>query len=427
VPNLPKATRQGMRSGVTALLSDGHVAAQENLTRAFVTFTQAAGSLEKSYTQLQSEVARLRVELTNANSELERSLEENARMRRYLTRVLENLPCGVLVAGADGVQIMNPEARRLLQVPADWIASRTSGDGGLPPEFAAAIARVPAGSFFCEQEIAIAGTTGDRSIGISRADISEQSGARGDTIWIVRDATEQKRLAREREAARRSLALAEVATVLAHEIRNPLGSMELFTGLLGDATAHLPETRQWITHLQAGLRTLSATVNNVLQLHGQSSPQMLPTELDRLVQETVDFLRPLARQRGQQIRVENAIGRVPTHADPNRLKQAFLNLSLNAFRAMPLGGKLVVRLGWAPQFPGGVAQIDFQDNGRGISPELLDRIYEPGFTTTVGSPGLGLTVCKKVLEEHGGEIRADSKADRGATFTVFLPVSGDQT
>jgi len=92
VPNLPKATRQGMRRGVTALLSDGHAAAQENLTRAFVTFTQAAGSLEKSYTQLQSEVARLRVELTNANSELERSLEENARMRGYLTRVLKICP-----------------------------------------------------------------------------------------------------------------------------------------------------------------------------------------------------------------------------------------------------------------------------------------------------------------------------------------------
>ncbi len=287
MPNLPKATRQGMRSGVTALLSGGHAAVQENLTRAFVTFTQAAGSLEKSYTQLQSEVARLRVELTNANSELERSLEENARMRGYLTRVLENLPCGVLVAGADGVQIMNPEARRLLQVPADWVASRASADGGLPPEFAAAIARVPVGSFFCEQEIAIAGTTGDRSIGISRADISEQSGARGDTIWIVRDATEQKRLAREREAARRSLALAEVATVLAHEIRNPLGSMELFTGLLGDATAHLPETRQWITHLQAGLRTLSATMTNVVDVYINYLRRKVDTGYDRALIRTI--------------------------------------------------------------------------------------------------------------------------------------------
>src|ERR1700687_5440500 len=118
VPNLPSA-RQRTRSA--AVLGTNHAAAQENLTRAFMTFTQAAGSLEKSYTQLQSEVGRLHAELRSANSELERSLEENARVRGYLSRVLENLPCGVVVvSGGNRVQIMNPEARRLLQVAADW-------------------------------------------------------------------------------------------------------------------------------------------------------------------------------------------------------------------------------------------------------------------------------------------------------------------
>jgi len=89
----------------------------------------------------------------------------------------------------------------------------------------------------------------------------------GDTIWIIRDITEQKRLASERESARSSRALAEVAAVLAHEIRNPLGSMELFAGLIADATAQVPETRQWVTHLQAGLRTLSSTKQGRRQLH----------------------------------------------------------------------------------------------------------------------------------------------------------------
>ena len=79
------------------------------------------------------------------------------------------------------------------------------------------------------------------SIGILRANVSELADGQGDTIWIIRDITEQKRLASERE------------------IRNPLGSMELFAGLLADATAQMPETRPWVTHLQAGLRTLSST------------------------------------------------------------------------------------------------------------------------------------------------------------------------
>jgi two-component system, sensor histidine kinase FlrB len=260
VPNLP-TPRQRTRSA--SIAGHGHLAAQENLTRAFQTFTQAAGSLEKSYTQLQAEVARLHLELQKTNSELERTLEENARVRGYLARMVENLPCGVLVVSAEGaLQIINPEARRLLEAPAD-----RSGEyrGRVPAAFAAAIAEIPANTFFCEHETSISGVSGNRSIGILRANISEQPNGTGDTIWIVRDITEQKRVACEREATRKSLALAEIATVLAHEIRNPLGSMELFTGLLADATAHLPETRQWITHLQVGLRALSATTINLVQ------------------------------------------------------------------------------------------------------------------------------------------------------------------
>src|SRR5262249_30146341 len=156
--------------------------------RAFMTFTQAAGSLEKSYTQLHAEVARLHVELQRANSELERSLEENARMRIYLARVLENLPCGVMVvSGRDRVQTINPEARRLLQVPTGWAPGI---DGDLPPIFRRLSAAVSGEGFFPEQETTIAGASGNRSIGILRASISENARTEAETIWILRDITE---------------------------------------------------------------------------------------------------------------------------------------------------------------------------------------------------------------------------------------------
>jgi nitrogen fixation/metabolism regulation signal transduction histidine kinase len=263
----------------------GREAAQESLTRAFLTFTQAAGSLEKSYTQLQGEVARLHRELQCANSELERSLEENARVRAYLSRVLEDLPCGVLVVSRDGtLQIINPEARKLLQVSSDWVSGEQSG---LPPAFAKLIAEIPANSFFSEQESVIPENGRNRTIGILRANVSEKTNDIGDTIWIVRDLTEQKRLAAERETARRSHALAEVATVLAHEIRNPLGSMELFTGLLADATSQMPETRQWVTHLQAGLRALSATMTNVVDVYINYLRRKVDSGYDRPLIRTI--------------------------------------------------------------------------------------------------------------------------------------------
>ena len=239
--------------------------AKTDLTKAFLSFTQAAGSLERSYAQLQAEVVRLHRELERTNTELERSLEENLRVRRYLSRVLESLPCGVLVVNGKGeIQIANPEARKLLQMPRDW----NPAEGGVLPQSVEQLLKdAPTNSFFLEQEWTSPTSGGIRTIGILRANISEVPETAGETIWIVRDKTEEKRLAADREMARRSHALAEVATILAHEIRNPLGSMELFTGLLADATAHLPETRQWVTHLQAGLRGLSATSNNIANVN----------------------------------------------------------------------------------------------------------------------------------------------------------------
>lgn len=258
--NLP-STRQRTRS--VAVLNP-QTTAQENLARAFLTFTQAAGSLEKSYTQLQAEVGRLHGELQRTNCELERSVEENAKVRGYLSQVLENLPCGVLVVGGqEKIEMINPEARRLLQLDPRYAIEKGMQ---LPMPLVQTLRDVPGNRPLTEQEHSLAGVSGNRVIGISRAKISEIEGA-GDTILILRDVTEQKRIAAEREAARRSHALAEVATVLAHEIRNPLGSLELFAGLLADATGHMPETRQWITHLQAGLRGLSATMTNVVDVY----------------------------------------------------------------------------------------------------------------------------------------------------------------
>ena len=106
-------------------------------------------------------------------------------------------------------------------------------------------------------------------------------------------------------------------------------------------------------------------------------------------------------------------------ADPQRLQQVFFNLALNAFRAMEDGGTLTVRVRWAADSSKGIVQVDFQDQGSGIDAVSLEKIFEPGFTTTSGSPGLGLSVCKKVIEQHAGSICVESQPQQGSTFTVF--------
>lgn len=391
------------------------------MVRAFTTFTQAAGSLERAYCELKAEVTRLNRELESANAELIRSLDENKRVRGFLTQILEGLPVGVLVFDADRkLQVINPESSRLLSLG----SSRPAEQGLASPEALTRLLALAASAGGPSDYEWVSNDALDpRSIRITQARVKgNESGE--DTVLLLRETTQEKQLAAENERAKRNQALAEIATVLAHEIRNPLGSLELFAGLLADSTPAASEASQWISHIQAGLRTLSATVNNVLQFHGQPILERVPTRLDRLVRETVDFLGPLARQRGMQIRLNNRVGRVMLDADAHRLQQVFLNLALNAFRAMSAGGWLIVTLARTSTASPEV-QIDFEDQGVGIPEEAMVRMFDPGFTTHPGSPGLGLSVCKKVIEQHHGTIAAHSEPRLGSTFTLTLPVLGE--
>lgn len=397
--------------------------AERSLVHAFATFTQAADSLEKSYGQLQTEVARLSGELERANSELTNSLDENNRVRGFLAQILEGLPCGVLVVDAGRrLRVINPEARRLLMLEPSWMPEEGVA---LPAVIDRLLAESSSKSTAAEREWSFDDPAGTRFLGIAQAQVLGKNGADGEAIWILRDMTQEKRIFAEQEKSRRNQALAEIATVLAHEIRNPLGSLELFAGLLADTTAIASEAGQWVGQIQAGLRTLAATVNNVLQFHSQPCPEPIPTHLDRLLRETVDFLGPLARQRGMQVRLVNQAGKILLHADPHRLQQVFLNLSLNAFRAMSPGSWLTVNVARALLSEGARVRIDFEDQGSGISEDLLEKIFEPGFTTHTGSSGLGLAVCKKVIEQHGGTIRVHSAPRLGTTVSLCLPLTGE--
>jgi signal transduction histidine kinase len=393
--------------------------ARRALAAAFASFTQTAGALETTYTKLQAEVGRLRHELENKNRRLAQSLEENQRMRTYLARIVEGLPCGVLVFDREmNLRMINPAASRLLN-PGDEDSS--SPEASVPRLLGSLLAALPKEEFSHEEAWVVAGRQGERTMGVTRACIRAK-GSGDDSILILRDVTEAKQLEREREVSRRTQALAEVATVLAHEIRNPLGSLELFAGLLADALANQAELQPWINHVQAGLRSLAATVNNVLHFHSQPAAQLLPVDLLRLVGETVEFLRPLARQREMQIEWRAPRASVAILADPSRLQQAFFNLALNAFRAMKPGGTLSISVMADDKGSRPTAAVAFADQGAGIPAENLEKIFEPGFTTQCGSPGLGLAVTRKVIEQHGGTIHVESREGHGTTFTLTLPL-----
>jgi len=381
---------------------------EASLVQAFASFTQAAASLERSYSDLQTEVARLRHSLEETNRDLAASLEENHRVRQHLKRILEGLPCGVLVTEADGsVSIANPEAQRLLAMPVD--GSQTAPIRRLMERALVDSGEVELGS---RQD-------GTQWITIRQAQIG---GAEGETsIFILQDVSRLKRLQQEHETLRRRQALAEMSSVLAHEIRNPLGSLELFAGLLAESSL-AAEERAWVEHLQAGLRTMAATVNNVLQFHSQPPLGFAPVDLGQLLRWLEQFLRPLAQRARVSIQLASSPEEAWVEADRHRLEQVVLNLALNSFHFMPAGGVLHIAGEVTPN-PEAKVRLQIADTGPGIAPEILDRIFEPGFTTRRGSPGLGLAVCKTIMEQHHGTIRVASRPG-GDTLSLEFPRAG---
>jgi signal transduction histidine kinase len=226
-------------------------------------------------------------------------------------------------------------------------------------------------------------------------------------------------LEQTRQTLRRKQALAEISAMLAHEIRNPLGSMELLTALLEDSSLDA-KSREWTDQLRAGVRMLSATVNNVLQFYSPSQQELLPVELGETINLAEKFLRPLADQSGVQVQLSHALDGVFVSADKHGLQQVLLNLALNAFRAMPAGGTLTIQGRLSPAK--NRALIDVADAGCGISPQHLISIFEANFTTRKSSPGIGLTVCQEIMARHGGRISVSSRVGEGSTFTLELPV-----
>jgi len=404
-----------------------HAAAstRKTLTRAFVQFTQAASSLEKSYGHLQAEAYRLRSELEEKNRDLTKSLGENARIRQYLTRILENLPCGVLVLGPESrLRMANAEAKRLLVVPEPG-GSAASEACEANQHYEKLLCQLETdGLSSREREIAWETSQGARLLGVACAIMPDADGNSSERAVLLRDITEAHRMAEAAEAAHRRDSLAQMATLLAHEIRNPLGSLELFAGLLSDAASNQPDLRRWTDQIQAGLRQLSATVNNVLQFHSQAPPQLQATNLGRLLREAAQFLRPLARQMELRIDLVNAVGEITVPLDPHRILQVIFNLALNAFRAMTRGGTFAMRMGSVEGQEGERVQIRFEDEGVGIAPEILARIFEPGFTTKAGNPGLGLAVCQSVIQQHRGTLQISSVPRQGTVVTITLPYAG---
>ncbi len=226
----------------------------------------------------------------------------------------------------------------------------------------------------------------------------------------------------ESERAKRLIAMGQMAASLAHEIRNPLGSMELYCTLLKKDLATQSESLQLAEQIHSGIRTLDRIITNCLQFSRDVKPRYVEVDsTEGIFSEIVSYVKPQLAAGTLGITVEEE-GDSQLVIDPHLVKQALANVVMNAVEAMTdagvEGGSVEIK---SDRRDPSVWKVLVQDDGPGIEEEKLETIFEPFVTTKEGGTGLGLPIVHSVVAAHGGKVTIGSKSPHGTTVSLEFP------
>jgi two-component system NtrC family sensor kinase len=223
--------------------------------------------------------------------------------------------------------------------------------------------------------------------------------------------------------------IGKMAAVVAHEINNPLSGILTYSKLLkkwvqrvdGDEEKRR-EIGDCLSLIESESKRCGDLVKNLLTFSRSAPMNLAWTNVNQIVDRCLRLVQHQFEMRAVQLQCELAEELPMMHCDPAQVEQVLLALVMNALDAMPHGGNLLLRTRSLPQSR--QVELQVRDDGMGIPPELLPRLFEPFLTTkeTGKGVGLGLAISKTIIERHGGEIEVESQPGRGTTFYVFLPV-----
>ncbi|MDQ3364659.1 MAG: ATP-binding protein [Myxococcota bacterium] len=230
---------------------------------------------------------------------------------------------------------------------------------------------------------------------------------------------------RERELVRseRLAAVGKMAAMITHEVRNPLSSIGLNTELLEDELGEgaNAEARSLLSAIHREVDRLTAITEEYLAFARLPKPKLARESVSSMVGALATFVREDLAARQVTLLTELAPGDPQAQCDAGQIRQCLINLVRNAADAVAANGAGTVTL--RTRTTGTRIEIDVEDDGTGISPEVLPKLFDPFFSTKEGGNGLGLALTQQIVRDHGGELRVESTVGRGTTFTVSIPVA----
>ncbi|HVP18453.1 MAG TPA: ATP-binding protein [Spirochaetia bacterium] len=340
-----------------------------------------------------------------------------------LGMLLDSMTDGIVVTDRDHrVILLNKSAERLFPFEGDETGNRPLwdrlGDRDLSEFFSATLRSQEKVS---DREFTLGDGT-PRTVSVSILPLVSEGSVQGNVVHIE-DVTEK----RSKEARlRRAESLASLTTLaagVAHEIKNPLGSMGIHLQLIqkkiaGKESIDPKEIAQHLDVISEEVDRLNRIAVDFLFAVKPMDTRLEDGDLNAVIAELLDFVRPELDQAGVKVESDLSSAVPIMRIDSRFIKQALLNLIKNAVAAMPDGGTLRVETRRA----GNEVLVRISDTGTGIPEEIMDKIFEPYFTTKPFGTGLGLTIVFKIVKEHFGDISVTSRPGEGTSVTISLPV-----
>jgi len=368
------------------------------------------------------ELGQVSQKITQVGQQLRGVHEIFSTMRENLDTVMAGLEDGLLLFTRDARAVMvSPAAEKFLGAPAAHFIGRRVTDifpAGHPLRDALHLEGDELSEVAAETELTT--SEGTRRVGVSVQAIQED-GERMGALVTLRDLDSLESINTQLQVSERLAAVGRITAGVAHEVKNPLNSMRLWLENLKES---LPEERDSgaqhaVKVLDKEIDRLDAVVKRFLDFTRPMEVRLEATQLAELLKEVMQVAQPQLQKANVQVAQLLPIDVPEVYVDRALLKQAVLNLVLNAAEAMPAGGQLRLVLSRR----GEMAEITVGDTGKGIPPENRQKIFQLFFTTRPGGSGIGLASTFRIVQLHNGSIDFTSEVGRGTTFRIELPLA----
>jgi two-component system, NtrC family, sensor histidine kinase HydH len=337
-----------------------------------------------------------------------------ANMRLYTKNVIESIPAGLITLNGQG-NIVSCNSR------AEILLSRCFREmKGLSLE--ELFSPLPLGlleeqKLLLDKNVLCHGSNGENiPVKLSTSPLMDHDGQSNGLVVVFRDMREIRKIEQQLELSRRLASLGKMAAGVAHEIRNPLGTLRGFAQYFGNEAGDGTDGKKYAEIMVSEVDRLNQTISSLLQFARAREPQRLQVNAAELF-DKLESLVAADFVAGNISYCQEYNPALSLFADPDLLLQVLLNLLKNSISVTDAGGEVHLT---AYQHDGGV-QIEVSDSGHGMTEEELERLFDPFFSTRKDGTGLGLAVSHQIVEQHHGRIEVESKCGQGTTMRLFFP------